>query len=164
MGTGKGRSVTALGANEIADRAAWFVSRVDSGACGDKRTARRFEISESMARLLRLGRGWTLPRIEQARRIFGPDFDHMVFGPLTGQGVPFDATRELNDLEAAVARFKRFVATGPLRLGDVGVAPRGPLDAERPAFAVAPLGGDPCRREPGERAQAPADVVKRAAE
>lgn len=162
MDTQRKGSVTDASANEIASRATWFVTRVDSGAHADKRTAQRFGVSVSMAKLLRRGQGWTLARVEQARRSFGPSFDHMVFGPLTAGGQD-DISHHVAEFDAAYERLKRCVVGGPYQPRLDAVAPRDTAEASGRELPR-PLNGIPVVSRSDERSGDVAERVKEAAE
>lgn len=143
MARNRKANVTAETANEIAARATWFLNQTDGGAHGDKRVASRFSISLSMAKLLRRGQGWTLARIEQARRSYGPSFDHMVFGPITGGGHALES--EIAQLQSAVNRLATAWRRGPLDIGDPDLA----FGRVADPYRVAPV-EDSERRDQGE--------------
>ena len=118
MSAAGARRMSAEYVSEIAQRAGWFTSANIAGRNADKNTAQRFGISVRMAQLLRRGEGWTLHRLEQAQRIFGPVFGQMVFGPLAAGGGEDALAREIADVRQ---RLDLIVATwlrGPLHVAE----------------------------------------------
>lgn len=166
------RSMNTETCNEIAERATWFVTRIDAGKHADKRTAQRFNVSVRMAQMLRSGQGWTLARVEQARRSFGPSFDHMVFGPLAGQaGGPSHAlAEELAQLQSTINRLATAWRRGPMDDGGDGLVAPGIVRSG--GVAAGEAGRDRLEsvavadRDSGDPARHPAMAapVKRAAE
>src|SRR5581483_11149042 len=106
--------------NEITSRLRFYFETQIMGPHKVKRLAQIFDCSPDMAKLLKRGEGWTLARMEQARKHFGPSFIDFVFGPLGGQQDV--VTRLENKVDTLLASFTR----GPFGDGGFRVAPYGP--------------------------------------
>lgn len=106
-------------ANEITARAGYFLDANLPGPSKDKRLAQLLGISPDMAGLLRRGRGWTIARLEQVRRIYGAQFDQMVFGIPARRDEVFSA---LAELRAEIAQTREEIADVASRLAHVPMA------------------------------------------
>lgn len=73
-----GRTDTMIGQMDN-DRVRWVLDQAYPGPHKAKRIARDFGVSPSMAKVLRAGRGWTLERMRQARRVIGEHFIRAIF-------------------------------------------------------------------------------------
>jgi len=156
------RSMSIAGRSEIAARATWFLTTAVAGRHADKRTAQHFGVSVRMAQLLRAGQGWTLERLEQARRSFGPSFDQMVFGPIAAGGRN-DLSQHVAEFEAAYERLRNCMVGSADALRSPWVLARDRAAADGPA-AVRHGAVLPVARRPDEQPGAAAAQVKAAAE
>jgi hypothetical protein len=137
--------------------AAWYVEQCHPGPHKSKRIAQRLGISPDMAKLLRQGRGWTLARVEQARRVFGPSFDQIVFAPLAGQKGGFNVSARLEEISAEMRVLAASVKAGPFGARDSAVAADRDPAADRDAV-------DMDRREAGDAETADDRELRKAAE
>ena len=87
-------------ANSIGERAGTFLEIHYPGRGKDERIARDLGISAGMAKLLRQGRAWTVPRLDQALELW-PEFRGFVFpAPRSDQ-----IANRLEQLAVGLARF-----------------------------------------------------------
>lgn len=127
-----GNHMTICG-NEIATRAGRALDQLVPGPNRDKLIATAFEVSPRFARYLRAGCGWTVERLEQASRLFGVDFDLLLYTPTAAEH-----RAELMALQArsaelgeSYARLAREIATelahapGPPAAADGEASPGG---------------------------------------
>ena len=94
---------TELAVPTLAERAALFLETEYPRPHRDKRIARDYRISPSMARVLRAGRGWTAERLDQAVRLYGHRFVDALFG---AEPDAHELRAELDGLKARLARLE----------------------------------------------------------
>jgi hypothetical protein len=97
-------SETSQFSNPLARRAGRFLDEEYPGSHRNKRIARALEVSPGTAKNLRAGRGWTVPRLDEAARLYGARFLEAVFGPAPAAD---ELRRDLDDITRRLAALER---------------------------------------------------------